>query len=120
MDEDALSDDAKRTARLLWRERVRNKCEARGLAQIEFELARTTDPDSFKAVAMREWVADQYAARDRASRDVALQSEREARMEASNLESLQIARSAKNAAWAAAIAAIIAIVVAVIVPFLAG
>jgi len=38
----------------------------------------------------------------------------EARSDASNSESLKIARSAKNAAWVAAISAIIAIVVSVI------
>lgn len=41
-------------------------------------------------------------------------SEREARMEASNSESLLIAKSAKNAAWVAAMAAIAANVMAAI------
>ncbi len=47
-----------------------------------------------------------------------LQLQEEARREASNLEQNQIARSAKNAAWAAAIAAIIAAICAVIAVYL--
>lgn len=61
----------------------------------------------------REWLSNREAPRE-AERKESLDE----RMWASNLESLRIARSAKNAAWAAAIAGIIAIIVAAAMPFI--
>ncbi|KMS59974.1 hypothetical protein V474_07705 [Novosphingobium barchaimii LL02] len=57
-----------------------------------------------------EWAREWLSRFDNASR--------EERMEASNRESSQTARSAKNAAWAAAIAAVMAVIVPIVMPFI--
>lgn len=61
--------------------------------------------------------AHEWLARFDEEREAAANSSREARMEASSAESLRIARSAKNTAWAAAVAAIIAIIISIGMPF---
>jgi hypothetical protein len=81
-----------------------------GEDEIRLKIAqRLFGTDSEKLSLAQEWL--RRKSQDRVDEAERLQRE-------SSLESNQIARSAKNAAWAAAIAAIIAAICAVIAVFL--
>lgn len=62
--------------------------------------------------AVNQWLAYKATQREAAAAVVAANSE--ARKDAANREQIEIARSAKNAAWAAATAAIIAAICAMV------
>jgi predicted phage tail protein len=88
---------------------VRQKLEAKGVERVRAELAEPAGFPKFQLDIMREWLVEKRTEAQDAQRALVAQAEREARIEAANLESLRLARSAKNASWFAAIVAAIAL-----------
>jgi hypothetical protein len=83
----------------------RAKLEAEGFETVKLRLQDQNNyTDNYRAAAIA-WVGEIEAQRGK---------DEEALREASRREQMEIARSAKNAAWAAAIAAIIAAIAAVV------